>query len=166
MPRFREQGHLTALLMLRVTLRDHAHPRGHVLAEGVEIPSETCRVPQVESVAINDEGNPAGEKAAQWLDDRIRVLLPLTLPMLSSDPRQNGGSAVHRACYHYPQQRKEGQRDDRPDPKTIPASASGRMVARFFKGISSAGRDRRAGSRADGKRRSPAAGMDHARGSS
>lgn len=67
---------------------------GAVLAEGIEILSETCRVLQVESVALNDEGDPADEKAERWLDDRIRVLLPLTLPTLSSDAQKDGGSTM------------------------------------------------------------------------
>ncbi len=76
---------------------------GAVLAEGIEILSETCRVLQVESVALNDEGGPADEKAERWLDDRIRVLLPLTLPTLSSDAQQDGGSAMDQLARALPQ---------------------------------------------------------------
>ena len=53
---------------------------GAVLAEGIEALSETCRVLQVEGVALDDQGMPADAGAALQLDDRIRVLLPLTLP--------------------------------------------------------------------------------------
>lgn len=75
---------------------------GAVLAEGIEILSETCRVLQVESVALNDEGDPADEKAERWLDDRIRVLLPLTLPTLSSDAQQDGGSTMDQLARALP----------------------------------------------------------------
>ncbi|MEA1842779.1 hypothetical protein [Agrobacterium tumefaciens] len=75
---------------------------GAVLAEGIEILSETCRVLQVESVALNDEGDPADEKAERWLDDRIRVLLPLTLPTLSSDAQKDGGSTMDQLARALP----------------------------------------------------------------
>lgn len=75
---------------------------GAVLAEGIEILSETCRVLQVESVTLNDEGDPADEKAERWLDDRIRVLLPLTLPTLSSDAQKGGGSTMDQLARALP----------------------------------------------------------------
>lgn len=75
---------------------------GAVLAEGIEILSETCRVLQVESVALNDEGDPADEKAERRLDDRIRVLLPLTLPTLSSDAQKDGGSTMDQLARALP----------------------------------------------------------------
>lgn len=75
---------------------------GAVLAEGIEILSETCRVLQVESVALNDEGDPADEKAERWLGDRIRVLLPLTLPTLSSDAQKDGGSTMDQLARALP----------------------------------------------------------------
>jgi len=59
---------------------------GAMLSEGIEALSETCRVLQVEGVALDDQGNPADETAERQLEDRIRVLLPLTLP----DPLPNG----------------------------------------------------------------------------
>lgn len=75
---------------------------GAVLAEGIEILSETCRVLQVESGALNDEGEPADEKAERWLDDRIRVLLPLTLPTLSSDAQRDGGTTMDQLARALP----------------------------------------------------------------
>lgn len=54
---------------------------GAVLAEGIEALSETCRVLQVEDVSLDDQGKPMDETAKRQLDDRIRVLLPLTLPV-------------------------------------------------------------------------------------
>lgn len=53
---------------------------GAVLTGGIEILSETCRVLHVEGIALDDAGKPDGEVAREQLDDRIRVLLPLTLP--------------------------------------------------------------------------------------
>lgn len=54
---------------------------GAVLAEGVEALTETCRVLQVEGIALDDQGQPADEIRGRQLDDRIRVLLPLMLPV-------------------------------------------------------------------------------------
>ena len=63
---------------------------GAVLSEGIESLSETCRVLQVEGVALDDQGNLADETAERQLEDRIRVLLPLTLP--DPLPYRQGGS--------------------------------------------------------------------------
>lgn len=54
---------------------------GAVLAEGVEALSETCRVLQVEGISLNPQGGPADETAKLQLENRIRLLLPLTLPV-------------------------------------------------------------------------------------
>lgn len=62
---------------------------GAILTESVESLSETCRVLQLEGVALDQEGNPVDAVATQQLDDRIRVLLPLKLP----DPAEANGDA-------------------------------------------------------------------------
>lgn len=67
---------------------------GAALAEGVEALSETCRVLQVESIALDLAGQPADEAAQRQLDDRIRVLLPLTLPVAAMDPETGSGPAM------------------------------------------------------------------------
>lgn len=69
---------------------------GAVLAEGVETLSETCRVLQVDGVTLNTEGRPADEIAARQLDDRIRVLLPLTLPVPPTEATDGSGSAMEQ----------------------------------------------------------------------
>lgn len=69
---------------------------GAVLAEGIEALSETCRVLQVEGVALNDEGKPADEIAERQLDDRIRVLLPLTLPIPLAEMQDGSGPAMEQ----------------------------------------------------------------------
>jgi len=69
---------------------------GAVLAEGIEVLSETCRVLQVEGVALNDEGKPADEIAERQLDDRIRVLLPLTLPIPLAETQDGSGPAMEQ----------------------------------------------------------------------
>jgi len=69
---------------------------GAVLAEGIEALSETCRVLQVERVALDDQGKPADETAERQLDDRIRVLLPLTLPVPIAETQDGGGSAMEQ----------------------------------------------------------------------
>jgi hypothetical protein len=67
---------------------------GAALAEGVEALSETCRVLQVEGVRLDDQGKPADEIAKRQLDDRIRVLLPLTLPVLAVETTNGSGPAM------------------------------------------------------------------------
>lgn len=67
---------------------------GAVLANGIEALSETCRVLQVEGIALNVEGKPADPVAERQLDDRIRILLPLSLPMSLPDNQDGGGPAM------------------------------------------------------------------------
>jgi hypothetical protein len=67
---------------------------GAVLAEGIEALSETCRVLQVEDVSLDDQGKPMDENAKRQLDDRIRVLLPLTLPVAVVDAQNGSGPAM------------------------------------------------------------------------
>jgi hypothetical protein len=67
---------------------------GAVLSEGVEALSETCRVLQVEAASLDAEGKPVDEAAERQLDDRIRVLLPLTLPAASGEPKAGAGPAL------------------------------------------------------------------------
>jgi hypothetical protein len=69
---------------------------GAVLAEGIEALSETCRVLQVERVALDDQGKPVDETAGRQLDDRIRVLLPLTLPVPIAETQDGSGSAIEQ----------------------------------------------------------------------
>lgn len=69
---------------------------GAVLAEGVETLSETCRVLQIDGVTLNTEGRPADEIAERQLDDRIRVLLPLTLPVPPAEATDGSGSAMEQ----------------------------------------------------------------------
>jgi len=69
---------------------------GAVLTEGIEALSETCRVLQVESVALDDQGKPADETAERQLDDRIRVLLPLTLPDPIAETQDGSGPAMEQ----------------------------------------------------------------------
>jgi hypothetical protein len=69
---------------------------GAVLADGIEALSEICRVLQVEGVALNDQGRPANELAERQLDDRIRVLLPLTLPAPLADSGDGSGPATEQ----------------------------------------------------------------------
>ena len=69
---------------------------GAVLAEGIEALSETCRVLHVERVALNDQGKPADETAKRQLDDRIRVLLPLTLPLPIVETHDGSAPAMER----------------------------------------------------------------------
>ena len=67
---------------------------GAVLVDRIETLSETCRVLQVEGIPLNADGKPADEIAERQLDDRIRVLLPLTLPDPIAPPHDGGGPAM------------------------------------------------------------------------
>ncbi len=67
---------------------------GAVLAEGIETLSETCRVLQVESINLDDQGKPVDDEAKNQLDDRIRVLLPLTLPLPVVEAQNSSGPAL------------------------------------------------------------------------
>ncbi|MGA3952006.1 hypothetical protein ACI2TT_14685 [Ralstonia nicotianae] len=67
---------------------------GAVLAEGIEALSETCRVLQVEGAVLDDQGKPADEAVERQLDDRIRVLLPLTLPVPLAETQDGSGPAM------------------------------------------------------------------------
>lgn len=69
---------------------------GAVLAGGIEALSETCRVLQVEGAALNSQGELADDHAQRQLDDRIRVLLPLTLPTSNAETQDGGGSTIEQ----------------------------------------------------------------------
>lgn len=53
---------------------------GAVLGADIEALTETCRVLHVDSLQLNRNGELADNAARNQLEDRIRVLLPLTLP--------------------------------------------------------------------------------------
>lgn len=67
---------------------------GAVLADSIEILSETCRVLPVEGILLDADGKPADEIAERQLDDRIRVLLPLILPDPTAPSPDGGGPAM------------------------------------------------------------------------
>jgi len=69
---------------------------GAVLAESVEALSETCRVLQVEGIALDDQGQPADEIRGRQLDDRIRVLLPLILPVPLAETQDGSAPAMEQ----------------------------------------------------------------------
>jgi hypothetical protein len=69
---------------------------GAMLAENIDALSETCRVLQVEGIALNTLGEPADESANRQLDDRIRVLLPLTLPVPVVEMQNGSGTAIEQ----------------------------------------------------------------------
>lgn len=69
---------------------------GAMLAEGIEALSETCRVLQVEGVTLDDQGKPADITAQRQLDDRIRILLPLTLPAPLAEQQDGSGPVMEQ----------------------------------------------------------------------
>lgn len=75
---------------------------GAVLTEGIDALSETCRVLQVENVALDDQGKPKDHAAERHLDDRIRVLLPLTLPAPIAETQDGSGPAMEQLARALP----------------------------------------------------------------
>lgn len=75
---------------------------GAVLTEGMEALSEICRVLQVENIALDDHGKPANETADRQLDDRIRVLLPLALPVPMPETQDGSGPAMEQLVLALP----------------------------------------------------------------
>ena len=69
---------------------------GAALADGIEALSETCRVLQVEGIALDAAGKPVDETAERQLDDRIRILLPLTLPVPPTPTQDGNGPAMEQ----------------------------------------------------------------------
>jgi len=72
---------------------------GAMLAEGIEALSETCRVLQVEGISLDGQGRPADETAKLQLDNRIRVLLPLTLPLPPVDAQSGSAPAMDQLIH-------------------------------------------------------------------
>lgn len=81
---------------------------GAVLADGIEALAETCRVLQVEGVALDDQGKVADDAARQQLEDQIRVLLPLTLPASVAGTGDGTGSAMEQLARMLPAGVDEG----------------------------------------------------------
>ena len=75
---------------------------GAVLAEGIEALSETCRLLQVEGVSLDSQGKPVDETAKLQLDNRIRVLLPLSLPLPAVEAQNGSGPAMARLARALP----------------------------------------------------------------
>jgi hypothetical protein len=69
---------------------------GAALIEGVAMLSETCRVLQVEGVALDEKGQPTDDSGERQLDDCIRVLLPLTLPAPLAQTQDGSGPAMEQ----------------------------------------------------------------------
>ena len=51
-----------------------------LLGKDIEVLAESCRVLQVDGLPLNAHGELVNDVARNQLEDRIRVLLPLTLP--------------------------------------------------------------------------------------
>ncbi|MFA4939645.1 hypothetical protein [Brevundimonas sp.] len=67
---------------------------GAVLTGEVEVLAETCRVLTIGDIPINAAGDPDGDAAALLLDDRLRVLLSLDLPLREVGAEDSNGGAV------------------------------------------------------------------------
>ena len=58
---------------------------GAALPGDVDALTQTCRVLTVEHADLADDGRPIDNAAAEALDDQIRLLLPLTLPVATDN---------------------------------------------------------------------------------
>jgi hypothetical protein len=95
---------------------------GAVLVEGIAALSETCRVLHVDGIALNTDGKPADEAAERQLDNRIRVLLPLFLPVPLAE-MQGGGTAMDQLVRALPPDTNKALID-----ATIGASGAGEQA--------------------------------------
>lgn len=69
---------------------------GAMLVDGVEALGETCRVLQVEGITLDNQGTPIDQAMERHLDDRIRILLPLTLPPPFEQTQDGSGPAMEQ----------------------------------------------------------------------
>jgi len=79
---------------------------GALLAETIEALAETCRVLQVEDIAIGADGRPADEAAMRQLEDQIRMLLPLQLPEAAAESQDGDGSVMEQLVRALPATQK------------------------------------------------------------
>lgn len=68
---------------------------GATLAGEIDTLAETCRVLLVESLPLDADGTPANDVAKKQLEDRIRVLLPLSIPPAVAE-QDGGGTAIEQ----------------------------------------------------------------------
>lgn len=67
---------------------------GAALGRDMEYLAESCRVLHVDGLPLDPEGELENDAARKQLEDRIRVLLPLTLPSPLAVPRDGSGPAM------------------------------------------------------------------------
>ena len=67
---------------------------GATLGKDIEALAETCRVLHVDGLRPSASGELADDAARDQLEDRIRVLLPLTLPPLLAATEDDSGPAM------------------------------------------------------------------------
>ena len=67
---------------------------GATLGKDIEALAATCRVLHVDGLRVSTSGELADDAARDQLEDRIRVLLPLTLPPLLAATEDDSGPAM------------------------------------------------------------------------
>ena len=75
---------------------------GAALGEDIEALAETCRVLHVDGFSLNANGELADDVARNRLEDRIRVLLPLTLPPPLVVTEDGSGPAMDQLVHALP----------------------------------------------------------------
>lgn len=74
---------------------------GATLAGEIDTLAETCRVLLVEALPLGADAMPANDVAKKQLEDRIRVLLPLSVPPVAAG-QGGGGSAIEQLIRSLP----------------------------------------------------------------
>ena len=75
---------------------------GAALGEDIEALVETCRVLHVDGLSLDANGELADDVARNRLEDRIRVLLPLTLPPALGVTEDGSGPAMDQLVHALP----------------------------------------------------------------
>ena len=81
---------------------------GATFGEDIEALTETCRVLHVDGLRLDTAGELEGDAARERLEDQLRVLLPLTLPLPLVVPEDGNGPAMDQLTRALPSGVDEG----------------------------------------------------------
>ena len=96
---------------------------GAMLVDGVEGLGEICRVLEVDGITLDNQGTPIDQTMERHLDDRIRILLPLTLPPPFEQTQDGSGPAMEQLIRALPTSTNKGLVD-----AVIAASSAGEQA--------------------------------------
>ena len=75
---------------------------GAALGQDIDALTETCRVLHVDGLRVNSNGELEGDAARNRLEDQLRVLLPLTLPLPPIMTEDGNGPAMDQLARALP----------------------------------------------------------------